>query len=126
LRKPRIVCEHCLLGKTAIDSAQLTSNEEEQFMKLSEGQISALLSRLGQETPWTVEAGGLVRDFKFENFKAAMSFVNQVADVAEAMDHHPDILVHGWNNVRLRVMTHDQNALTEKDFKLAEQVNQLR
>lgn len=95
-------------------------------MKLSEGQISELLSRLGQETPWTVEAGGLVRDFKFENFKAAMSFVNQVADVAEAMDHHPDILVHGWNNVRLRVMTHDQNALTEKDFKLAEQVNQLR
>jgi 4a-hydroxytetrahydrobiopterin dehydratase len=54
-----------------------------------------------------------------------MAFVNQVADEAEAMDHHPDILIHGWNNVRLSVMTHSQSALTEKDFKLAARVNQL-
>ena len=41
------------------------------------------------------------RDFEFEDFAAAMAFVNRVADVAEEANHHPDILVHGWNKVRL-------------------------
>ena len=52
-----------------------------------------------------------------------MAFVNRVADEAEAMDHHPDILIHGWNNVRLSVMTHSEGGLTAKDFKLAERIN---
>jgi 4a-hydroxytetrahydrobiopterin dehydratase len=41
------------------------------------------------------------------------------------MDHHPDILIHGWNNVRLSVMTHSVGGLTEKDFRLAERINGL-
>ena len=43
----------------------------------------------------------LVRDFEFEDFAAAMGFVNRVAELAEEANHHPDILVHGWNKVRL-------------------------
>jgi 4a-hydroxytetrahydrobiopterin dehydratase len=54
-----------------------------------------------------------------------MGFVNRVADEAEALDHHPDILIHGWNNVRLSVTTHSEGGLTEKDFKLAERINRL-
>ncbi|MEO6726251.1 MAG: 4a-hydroxytetrahydrobiopterin dehydratase [Blastocatellia bacterium] len=91
-------------------------------MKLSAEQINELLSQAGG---WILEGSELVRHFKFQDFKAALAFVNQVAGEAEAMDHHPDILIHGWNNVRLSVTTHSQGALTEKDFKLAERVNQL-
>ena len=44
-------------------------------------------------------------DFEFKDFAAAMAFVNRVAEVAEEANHHPDILVHGWNKVRL-TLTH--------------------
>ncbi len=91
-------------------------------MKLSEEQITDFLSRL---PGWRREGDWLTRDLKFENFKAAMEFVNRVAGEAEAMDHHPDILIHGWNNVRLSVMTHSEGGLTGKDFKLAERINAL-
>jgi Pterin 4 alpha carbinolamine dehydratase len=49
---------------------------------------------------WREEDGELVRDLKFDDFAAAMTFVNRVAELAEEANHHPDILVHGWNKVR--------------------------
>ncbi len=91
-------------------------------MKLTEEHIEEMLSRLED---WRREGDWIVRDLKFENFKRALEFVNRVADEAEAMDHHPDILIHGWNKVRLSVMTHSAGGLTEKDFKLAERINAL-
>jgi 4a-hydroxytetrahydrobiopterin dehydratase len=91
-------------------------------MKLNEEQIQNALSRIAG---WRREGDWLTRDLKFENFKGAMEFVNRVADEAEAMDHHPDILIHGWNKVRLSMMTHSEGGLTEKDFKLAERINGL-
>ena len=91
-------------------------------MKLTEEQIQEALARLPN---WKLEGDWLTRDLKFENFKGAMEFVNRVAGEAEAMDHHPDILIHGWNNVRLSVMTHSEGGLTGKDFKLAERINEL-
>ena len=91
-------------------------------MRLSEEEIEEMLSRLED---WRREGDWIVREFKFENFKRALEFVNRVADEAEAMDHHPDILIHGWNKVRLSVMTHSVGGLTEKDFKLAERINPL-
>jgi 4a-hydroxytetrahydrobiopterin dehydratase len=91
-------------------------------MKLNEEQIKNSLSRIEN---WIREGDWLTRDLKFENFKSAMAFVNRVADEAEALDHHPDILIHGWNKVRLSVMTHSVGGLTEKDFKLAERINGL-
>ena len=91
-------------------------------MKLTEEQIQDALARLAG---WKREGDWLTRDLKFENFKEAMEFVNRVAGEAEAMDHHPDILIHGWNNVRLSVMTHSEGGLTEKDFKLADRINGL-
>lgn len=91
-------------------------------MKLTQERIETLLPQIGG---WRRDEKDLVRDFKFEDFRTAMAFVNRVAAEAEAMDHHPDILIHGWNNVRLIVTTHDQHGLTEKDFELARRVNQL-
>ncbi len=54
-----------------------------------------------------------------------MAFVNQVADAAEEANHHPDILVHGWNKVRLTLTTHDEGGLTENDHKMAERIDGL-
>jgi 4a-hydroxytetrahydrobiopterin dehydratase len=48
-----------------------------------------------------------------------MAFVNKVAEAAEEANHHPDILVHGWNKVRLTLTTHDEGGLTEKDRAMA-------
>jgi len=91
-------------------------------MRLNEAQITQYLSQAGE---WRREGDLLVRDFKFDNFKHALEFVNRVADEAEAMDHHPDILIHGWNKVRLSVTTHSEGGLTEKDFNLAGKINKL-
>jgi 4a-hydroxytetrahydrobiopterin dehydratase len=47
-------------------------------------------------TEWSQRPDALERDFEFKDFAEAMAFVNRVANVAEELNHHPDILVHGW------------------------------
>jgi 4a-hydroxytetrahydrobiopterin dehydratase len=74
---------------------------------------------------WRREGDEIVRDWRFANFERAMVFVNLVADAAEAANHHPDILIHGWNRVRLSLTTHAQGGLTASDFALAEQIDAL-
>lgn len=74
---------------------------------------------------WREDDGQLVMDLKFGNFAEAMAFVNKVADAAEEANHHPDILVHGWNNVRLTLSTHDAGGLTEADHALAAAIDAL-
>ena len=54
-----------------------------------------------------------------------MAFVNRVADVAQEADHHPDILIHGWNKVRLTLSTHPEGGLTDKDHALARAIDEL-
>ena len=74
---------------------------------------------------WRREGDEIVRDFKLDDFAAAMAFVNRVADAAEDANHHPDILIHGWNKVRLSVTNHSEGGLTEADFKLAATIDGL-
>jgi 4a-hydroxytetrahydrobiopterin dehydratase len=74
---------------------------------------------------WREEGTALVRDFSFTDFAGAMAFVNQVAEMAEAANHHPDILVHGWNKVRLTLSTHSAGAITQADRDLAAGVDGL-
>lgn len=74
---------------------------------------------------WRREGEEIVRDWKLEDFAAAIAWVNRVAEAAEAADHHPDILVHGWNKVRLRVTNHSAGGLTDADFALARTLDAL-
>ncbi len=74
---------------------------------------------------WREEGDELVRELQFANFAEAMAFVNRVADLAEAANHHPDILVHGWNNVRLTLSTHSEGRLTQADRDLAGRIDAL-
>ena len=55
----------------------------------------------------------------FADFAGAIAFVNRVAELAERANHHPDMLVHGWNKVRLTLSTHSEGGLTDADFELA-------
>ena len=84
----------------------------------------AISSRL-QDSEWKREGEHIVRDWQLENFAAAVAFVNRVADVAEEMNHHPDIIIHGWNKVRLSVTNHSAGGLTDSDFELARRIDGL-
>jgi 4a-hydroxytetrahydrobiopterin dehydratase len=75
-------------------------------------------SRL-QGSDWKREDSEIVREWKFKDFGEAISFVNRVADAAEEANHHPDILLHGWNKVRLSLTNHAAGGLTEPDFEMA-------
>ena len=79
-----------------------------------------------KETPnWTVlENKKISREFKFKNFVEAMNFVNRVASLAEAENHHPDIHIF-YNKVFLELSTHATNGLSENDFILASKIDQV-
>jgi 4a-hydroxytetrahydrobiopterin dehydratase len=68
---------------------------------------------------WREEEAALVKDFELADFATAMGFVNQVAEMAEGANHHPDILIHGWNKVRLTLSTHSEGKVTQADHDLA-------
>jgi 4a-hydroxytetrahydrobiopterin dehydratase len=74
---------------------------------------------------WCREGHEIVREFELADFEGAMAKANAVAGVAQELDHHPDILVHGWNKVRLRVASHDEGGITQRDLDLARRVDAL-
>jgi len=82
---------------------------------LSDDDIAERLRALGG---WTREGEAIVKRFDFADFAEALSFVNRIAEPAEAMNHHPDVAIH-WNEVTLTVWTHASGGLTHKDFELA-------
>lgn len=89
--------------------------------RLSEDDITARL----EQSAWRREGEEIVLARELEDFAAAVAFVSRVAEAAEAADHHPDILIHGWNKVDLRLTTHSANGLTENDFALARTIDAL-
>ena len=74
---------------------------------------------------WQRDGEALVRDLKFDDFAQAMAYVNRVADLAEEVNHHPDILVHGWNHVRLTLTTRAAGRLTDNDYDMARRIDEL-
>jgi 4a-hydroxytetrahydrobiopterin dehydratase len=88
---------------------------------LNEAQIEQHL----QGGEWRREGASIVRDLQFEDFAHAIAFVDRVAGAAESANHHPDILVHGWNKVRLTLSTHSEGGLTDADFALAARLDAL-
>jgi 4a-hydroxytetrahydrobiopterin dehydratase len=74
---------------------------------------------------WHRQGEAIVRAWKFEDFAQALAFVNRVGEAAEAANHHPDILLHGWNKVRLELSTHSEDGLTEADFEMAAHIDRL-
>lgn len=74
---------------------------------------------------WREDGDALVEDYEFPNFASALAFVNEVGRLAEVQGHHPDILVHGWNKVRLSLSTHTEGRVTDLDREMAEAIDAL-
>ena len=89
---------------------KLTENEIQQALRVLDG--------------WSLEGGELVRQRTFKDFVAAMAFVNDVAQLAEAAGHHPDIDIR-YNRVRLALVTHDAGGITANDTDMAGRINTL-
>ena len=84
----------------------------------------AIAGNLEQVPEWSLNGETLQRTFKFDDFMAAMQFVNAVAELAESLGHHPDILVR-YNKVTCTLTTHDAGGLTPRDFKAATAIDAL-
>lgn len=89
--------------------------------ELEPKQIKAALRKAAQ---WQKQNAAISRTYVFKDFPAAITFVSQVAELAEKAWHHPDIDIR-WNKVTLTLTTHDAGGLTEKDFALAKQFDAL-
>ncbi len=86
----------------------------------------AELEKLRRAVPhWTVvNAHHLQREFKFQDFKQALDFVNRVGALAEEQGHHPDILL-AWGKAAITLWTHKIDGLTESDFIMAAKIDRL-
>jgi 4a-hydroxytetrahydrobiopterin dehydratase len=71
------------------------------------------------DTDWTLDGEAIVREQTFDDFAAALAYVNRVGEAAERANHHPDILIHGWNKVRLTLSTHSAGGITQADLDMA-------
>lgn len=73
---------------------------------------------------WKLESNAIVREWQFKDFSEAMVFINQVAELAEEQDHHPE-LFNVYNKVILKFSTHDVGGLTTRDFRIALDIDRL-
>ncbi len=87
--------------------------------KLTPAQIKTALASVPN---WKRKGAVITRTYQFNDFVAAMRFVNAIAKLAEKAWHHPDIDIR-WNKVTLALTTHDQGGLTQKDFALAKKID---
>ena len=85
---------------------------------------AALASLLASGTGWTRDGDALTKTFTFKGFKGAMAFVNQVAEAANAANHHPDIHLEAYKTVRIVLTTHVTHGLTDADVDLARKIDQ--
>ncbi len=88
---------------------------EQALIKMSSEQIA---SNLESHPEWIELNNQIQRTFGFDDFVGSMKFVNEIAEYAERVQHHPDVLIR-YNKVTLSVSTHDASGITYKDFELA-------
>jgi 4a-hydroxytetrahydrobiopterin dehydratase len=89
--------------------------------KLEDSEVEAGLA--GRD--WRREGDSIVLDRDFADFAEAWAFASRVAEAAEAANHHPDILAHGWNRVRVTLSTHSAGGITALDLELAARIDSL-
>ena len=90
-------------------------------MSYSEQNIQGKIKDLNE---WSFKNNALEKHFEFKNFTEAMAFLVQLAFIAEKQNHHPEIL-NVYNKVTLRLSTHDEDGVTDKDLKLAASIDSL-
>jgi 4a-hydroxytetrahydrobiopterin dehydratase len=91
-------------------------------LRLRQSQIKVELAKV---ECWKLRGKQISKLFVFQDFLQGLRFINRVARLAEAMNHHPDIDVR-YNKVRLTLTTHDEGGLTVKDFRLAGKIDRIK
>lgn len=86
--------------------------------------VDVITTRLDQLINWKFENDSIFKHFQFKDFIEALSFVNAIGLESEKMDHHPDILMFAWNKVKITISTHSAGGVTEKDFALAQKIEE--
>jgi 4a-hydroxytetrahydrobiopterin dehydratase len=89
---------------------------------LTEDELAAALSGLPD---WSREGALIRRSVRVDGFRQAVALVNEVADAAEAANHHPDISITDYRNVTFTLTTHAAKALTRRDIELAAEIDRL-
>ncbi|NDJ77272.1 MAG: 4a-hydroxytetrahydrobiopterin dehydratase [Chloroflexi bacterium] len=83
-------------------------------------------TKLADYPNWRLgDDGQLHADYTLKNFMQVMLFANAIGHLAQVADHHPDLLIHGYKHLRISVMTHSENGITDKDFALIAQIDAL-
>ena len=91
----------------------------DDYQKLSEEQIKQELSKL---EGWTIANGKLARTFEFKDFNEAFGFMTRVAMEVEKLNHHPEWF-NVYNRVKIELVTHEVNGISNYDFRLANIIN---
>jgi 4a-hydroxytetrahydrobiopterin dehydratase len=104
-----LVARHCLPCEGGVD-------------KLTPSQVTPLLTQVPQ---WCVDDSGdrIYRKIKFRDFVAALAYLNRVGELAEEEQHHPDLHLTGYRQVRIELTTHAIGGLSENDFILAAKID---
>lgn len=74
---------------------------------------------------WIYKENSIEKEFILNNFANAIAFIVKCGIEAEKLDHHPDMLLYGWNKVRIQISTHRLGGLTQNDFNLAKQIDKI-
>lgn len=74
---------------------------------------------------WSKKEDTLLFTVKCKDFKHALALLNSIGDIAEKLNHHPDLGIRNYNEVFVATTTHDADGLTEKDYQLAQEVTDL-
>jgi len=75
---------------------------------------------------WNKVEDKLVKEFSFADFKEAIAFIIKIGMIAEKKDHHPDILLHSYNKVRVILTTHSKGKVTAKDIELSKEIDKIK
>ena len=81
--------------------------------------------RLQNEWTFNVEKNEIEKEFIFADFTAAIDFIDEIAEIAEAQDHHPNLFLHDYKNVLVSVATHAEGGITKSDFLLAAEIDKI-
>ena len=74
---------------------------------------------------WLIKDGKLTRTYQFANFILTIDFINALAQIAETQNHHPDLTLFAYKNLKIEIYTHDKDSITTKDYELAKAIEKL-
>ncbi len=91
--------------------------------RLSDDEIRRRLSGL---KGWTSIKNSIEKEFVLKDFSEAIALIVKIGIAAEKLDHHPDLFLHSWNKVKVTLSTHSEGGITDNDFNLAKQIDELK